>query len=77
MDCLRCFYDDKVVITFNYKDESSTITFDDLKNMLSSRTGSDLESSGAPEGRNKNDTPVRGCLTQETAPKGKITAAGS
>ena len=41
-------YDDKVVITFNYKDGTSTITFDDLKNTPSSGTGSDLESSGAP-----------------------------
>jgi len=41
-------YDDRVVITFNYKDGSSTITFDDLKNTPSAGTGSDLESSGAP-----------------------------
>ena len=41
-------YDDRVVITFNYKDGTSTITFDDLKNTPSAGTGSDLESSGAP-----------------------------
>ena len=42
-------YDDRVVITFNYKDGSSTITFDDLNNTPSAGTGSDLESSGAPK----------------------------
>ena len=41
-------YDDRVLITFNYKDGTSTITFDDLKNTPSAGTGSDLESSGAP-----------------------------
>ena len=41
-------YDDKAVITFNYKDGASTITFDDINNTLCSGTGSDLRSSGAP-----------------------------
>ena len=35
-------YDDKIIITFNYKDGSKTITFDDIK-------GSDLDCTGAPE----------------------------
>ena len=34
------FYDDKAVITFNYKDGTKTITFNDIK-------GSDLDCSGA------------------------------
>lgn len=42
-------YDDRAVVTFNYKDGSSTITFDDINNTPSSGTGSDLESSGAPK----------------------------
>jgi len=34
-------YDDKIIITFNYKDGTKTITFDDIK-------GSDLDCPGAP-----------------------------
>ena len=37
-------YDDKMVITFNYKEGTSTITFDDLKAALNSKkSGSDLD----------------------------------
>ena len=41
-------YDDKMVVTFNYKDGTDTITFDDLKAALDN-TGSDLDCSTAPE----------------------------
>ena len=42
-------YDDKIVITFNYKDGTDTITFDDLKTALADmKTGSDLDCSTAP-----------------------------
>ena len=42
-------YDDKMVITFNYKDGTDTITFDDLKAVLDKEnTGSDLDCSTAP-----------------------------
>ena len=42
-------YDDKMVITFNYKDGTDTITFDDLKIALADqKTGSDLDCSTAP-----------------------------
>ena len=42
-------YDDKMVITFNYKDGTDTITFDDLKTALAGKkTGSDLDCSTAP-----------------------------
>ena len=42
-------YDDKMVITFNYKDGTDTITFDDLKAALDKeKTGSDLDCSTAP-----------------------------
>ena len=34
-------YDDKIIIAFNYKDSTKTITFDEI-------SGSDLDSSGAP-----------------------------
>ena len=42
-------YDDKMVITFNYKEGATTITFDDLKTTLADKkTGSDLDCSTAP-----------------------------
>ena len=42
-------YDDKMVITFNYKEGATTITFDDLKTALADqKTGSNLDCLGAP-----------------------------
>ena len=42
-------YDDKMVITFNYKEGTTTITFGDLKAALDKeKTGSDLDCSTAP-----------------------------
>lgn len=42
-------YDDKMVITFNYKEGATTITYDDLKTALADqKTGSDLDCSTAP-----------------------------
>ena len=42
-------YDDKMVLTFNYKEGTATITFDDLKTALADqKTGSDLDCSTAP-----------------------------
>ena len=42
-------YDDKMVITFNYKEGTTTLTFDDLKTALADqKTGSDLDCSTAP-----------------------------
>ena len=42
-------YDDKVLITYNFKDGTKTITFEDINQELSSeRTGSDIECLGAP-----------------------------
>ena len=43
-------YDDKMVLTFNYKDGTDTITFDDLKTALADKnTGSDLDCLTAPK----------------------------
>ena len=43
-------YDDKMVITFNYNEGTTTITFDDLKSALADqKTGSDLDCSTAPQ----------------------------
>ena len=42
-------YDDKMLITFNYKEGTKTITFDDVKNEVSAEaSGSDLDCSSAP-----------------------------
>ena len=50
-------YDDKLVLTFNYKDGTRTITLDDVKGAAKANTGSDLDCRGAP---NNRDTPL-GC----------------
>ena len=43
-------YDDKVVLTFNYKEGTKTITFDDLKIALAEeKISSDLDCQAAPE----------------------------
>ena len=41
-------YDDKLVLTFNYKDGTRTITLDDVKEAVKNNTGSDLDCRGAP-----------------------------
>ena len=41
-------YDDKLVITFNYKDGTRTIALDDVKEAVKANTGSDLDCRGAP-----------------------------
>ena len=40
-------YDDKLVLTFNYKDGTRTITLDDAKEAVKVNTGSDLDCLGA------------------------------
>ena len=42
-------YDDKLVLTFNYKDGTRTITLDDVKEAVKNNTGSDLDCLGAPK----------------------------
>ncbi len=41
-------YDDKMLLTFNFKDGTKTITFSDVKATTSEDTGSDLDCSAAP-----------------------------
>ena len=41
-------YDDKLVLTFNYKEGTKTITFADLQDAINNNTGSDLDCCGAP-----------------------------
>ncbi|MGN0809768.1 MAG: hypothetical protein ACI4NQ_07370 [Christensenellales bacterium] len=42
-------YDDKLVLTFNYKEGTKTITFAELQDTINNKSGSDLDCSGAPE----------------------------
>ena len=41
-------YDDKLVLTFNYKEGAKTITFADLQDVIKHKSGSDLDCSAAP-----------------------------
>lgn len=41
-------YDDKIVITFNYKEGTKTVTFDDAKTAVSEGKSSDLDASAVP-----------------------------
>lgn len=41
-------YDDKMVITFNYKEGTKTITFAELQEAISNKYGSDLDCLAAP-----------------------------
>ena len=42
-------YDDKMVITFNYKEGTKTITFAELQEAISNKNGSDLDCLAAPD----------------------------
>lgn len=42
-------YDDKMVITFNYKDGSETISLNEIENALKGENSSDLDSSAVPQ----------------------------
>ena len=44
-------YDDKVLITFNYKEGTQTITFEEAAEAASKGNGSDLDCFPAPQGR--------------------------
>ena len=62
---LRFLYDDKMVITFNYKGGTDTITFDDLKAALDKENaGSDLDCSTAPNKQNRFPQGKRFCFAQ-------------
>ena len=41
-------YDDKLVLTFNYKEGAKTITFADLQDVINKKSGSDLDCPAAP-----------------------------
>ena len=44
-------YDDKVLITFNYKEGTQTVTFGEAAEAASKGNGSDLDCFTAPKGR--------------------------
>ena len=44
-------YDDKVLITFNYKEGTQTVTFGEASEIASEGNGSDLDCFTAPQGR--------------------------
>ena len=44
-------YDDKVLITFNYKEGTQTVTFGEASEVASEGNGSDLDCIHAPQGR--------------------------
>ena len=52
-------YDDKMVITFNYKEGTKTITFAELQEAISNKNGSDLDCLAAP----KRKTRLEACLS--------------
>ena len=41
-------YDDRIVITFNHKEGTKTVTFDEVKEAIPEENGSDLDCLGAP-----------------------------
>ena len=42
-------YDDRIVITFSYKEGTKTVTFDDIKAAVSEEKSSDLDASAVPK----------------------------
>ena len=56
-------YDDKMLITFNYKDGTKTISFDDVKDAIKNgNMGSNMDCSGAPESKPGSFNSFRGFL---------------
>lgn len=58
-------YDDKLVLTFNYKDGTRTITLDDVKDAVKNNTGSDLDCRGAPRRSKVRFAPAFFCFYEE------------
>ena len=62
-------YDDKLVVTFNYKAGAKTITFSDLQNVINRKSGSDLDCSAAPL---RNDLWMSGSRAGASASTAKV-----
>ena len=52
-------YDDKVLIPFNYKEGTQTVTFGEATEVASEGNGSDLDCIPAPQQQNPNFFPIR------------------
>lgn len=52
-------YDDKMVITFNYKEGTKAITFAELQEAISNKNGSDLDCLAAPSGKQLLSTTIK------------------
>ena len=68
-------YDDKMVITFNYKEGTKTITFAELQEAISNKNGSDLDCLAAPKIR--PSAKGRWSYFWGSAPCGRSTPRGS
>lgn len=63
-------YDDKMVITFNYKEGTDTITFDDLRSSpAAEKSGSDMDCLTAPSKDDYSDTMGIGIIVLDFCPK--------
>ena len=62
-------YDDKMVITFNYKEGTKTITFAELQEAISNKNGSDLDCLVAPL---RNDL----CMSGRRAGRARLDSKG-
>lgn len=63
-------YDDKMVITFNYKEGTDTITFDDLRSSpAAEKSGSDMDCLTAPSKDGYSDTMGIGIIVLDFCPK--------
>ena len=60
-------YDDKVLITFNYKEGTQTITFEEATKAASKGNGSDLDCFTAPENAVKSKDFMVFCFAAEVA----------
>ena len=59
-------YDDKMVITFNYKEGTKTITFAELQEAISNKNGSDLDCLVAPCRSKESFAPALFCKFSQT-----------
>ena len=59
-------YDDKMVITFNYKEGTKTITFAELQGAISNKNGSDLDCLAAPCRSKEGFAPALFCKFSQT-----------
>ena len=62
-------YDDKLVLIFNYKEGTKTITFAGLQDAINKKSSSDLDCSAAPIRVSKLDTRIFCCYAY--SPKAK------